>query len=43
MNQTQGAGKAAVGELSPEQQRVPLGPDGQVHQPILGEVLTPAQ
>ena len=29
--------------FSPEQQRVPLGPHGQVCQSILGEVLAPAQ
>lgn len=31
------------GELSPEQEHMSLGPHGQVHQSILGEVLTPAQ
>lgn len=35
---------SAWGRLfSPEQQCVPLGPHGQVHKAVQGEVLTPAQ
>lgn len=36
-------GKVGCGELSPEQQHLSPGPDSQVHQSILGEVLTPTQ
>lgn len=35
--------RVGCGELSPEQQHLSPGPDSQVHQTILGEVLTPTQ
>lgn len=35
--------RVGFGELSPEQQHLSLGPHSQVHQSIVGEVLTPTQ
>lgn len=35
--------RVGCGELSPEQQHLSLGPHSQVHQSIVGEVLTPTQ